>query len=108
MRNLEPDWRIHPGVRTDDKPGRSRSTDPEGKRAEPVRTRREEADFKREYCAGDCADGEEQGKGFRPTAGERHPATIFVPESKPFGNTQKQWQSNSQGSKDDMESERGA
>ena len=41
MRNLETDWRIHPGVSTDDKPGRSSSTDPEGKRTEPVRTRRE-------------------------------------------------------------------
>ena len=41
MRNLETDWRIHPGVRTDDKPRRSRSTDPEGKRTKPVRTWRE-------------------------------------------------------------------
>src|SRR5258708_5092969 len=40
MRNLEADRGIHPGVRADDKPRRSGSTDPEGKRTEPMRTRR--------------------------------------------------------------------
>src|SRR5690242_20764502 len=37
---------------------------------------------KGEDRAGDGADGKEQGKSFRPAACERHPATIFAPESQ--------------------------
>src|SRR5262245_4594481 len=34
-------WRVHPGIRTDDKPGRSQAANPDEKRAKPVRAGRE-------------------------------------------------------------------
>ena len=62
----------------------------------------EQTEFKGDDRAGDGADDKDHGDGFGPATGDGHPDGIFMPESKPLGDTEHQRHSHGQYHKGDM------